>query len=112
MKHNQTSSCSAEALISYTNKAARCGRERVRCLGGAYQPDFNYRREILGRLQTKGYCYMCMATKDSEGHALKSWMWNMLICPGCVKEWTVCKLSAKDDKIPREKENLVCCYVN
>lgn len=112
MKYNQTSSCSAEAPISYCNKAVRCGRERVRCLGGAYQPDFNYRREILGRLRTKGYCYMCMATKDTDGHTLKSWMWNMLICSDCVKDWTVCKLSAKDDKIPPEKENLVCCHVN
>lgn len=104
LKHNQTSSCSAEAMISYSNKAARCDRERVRCLGGVYQSDFNYRREILGRFQTKEHCYMCMAKKDTEGQALKSWMWNMLVCPDCVKEWTICKLPAQDHRISRVRE--------
>lgn len=100
IKQNNTPSCSAQVLIPHINNAARCGRERLRCLGAAYQPYFNYRREILGRLRTKAYCYLCMAMKDTDGHLLKCWMWNMLICPDCVKEWTVCKFFPNGYKIP------------
>lgn len=104
VKHNHTPSCSAEAMIPHGNKAALCGREKVRCLGGTYQPYLNYRREILGRLRTKAYCYFCMAMKDTDGHLLKCWMWNMLICPDCVKEWTICKFFPNKYKIPGSRD--------
>lgn len=66
-------------------------RRQVGALGVGYNPMINYRREITGRIVDGRHCYICLSPTKFDGQFIGTWCWNMLFCPVCHDNYTICK---------------------
>ena len=66
-------------------------RKRVIALGAGYEPFFNYKREIFGRIKSGQRCYICLYIIPNMpwSHITE---WGLKWCPACFKKYTVGKL--------------------
>ncbi|KAL9121796.1 MAG: hypothetical protein Q9187_001648 [Circinaria calcarea] len=60
-------------------------RTRVQALGGKYQPIFDYKLEIFGRLARQDRCFICLSTQ------IVARRWGILFCRDCLKEYVIAK---------------------
>lgn len=66
-------------------------RKQVKALGGPYQAIFNYKREIMGRLESLKRCFVCLhyecfLKQVPVGHQ----HWGIRWCDDCLGQYTIC----------------------
>lgn len=66
-------------------------RKPILALGGPYVRLCNYKREIVGNLNSMKRCYICLNSKGSDGKSVNIWCWGMLLCRECYREYTLSK---------------------
>ncbi|MCJ1257558.1 hypothetical protein MMC24_005384 [Lignoscripta atroalba] len=80
-------------------------RKRVRALGGPYQQVFNYKREIIGYIQTYMRCWICLNIKCSNAQPVSSWHWGILFCNDCLKKHVISISALKKLNYYRDIQN-------
>ena len=68
-------------------------RARKALLGSKYDSNFNYRREIIGRLNDLNTCFICLKTRNSDGTLVLACAWKLRLCDMCWEEYSVCKFA-------------------
>ncbi|KAI9845561.1 MAG: hypothetical protein M1837_004658 [Sclerophora amabilis] len=58
-------------------------------LGSVYDPNFNYKREVAGRIHCWGRCSNCLCEKDSDGSTRVYSYWGLTWCSDCFKAHSV-----------------------
>lgn len=71
--------------------AARAPGVRKLHIGHVYDPDFNYKREIIGHLKSRRRCVLCLKSDRSEVRCTLRWRWGLLWCPACLSEYSIGK---------------------
>jgi len=67
-------------------------RKKVTALGGPYQKNLNYRREIIGRVMTMKRCFLCLNYRYyPDKTAVSNDRFGVLWCDRCLQDWTICK---------------------
>jgi hypothetical protein len=85
-----------------TNAPVTAVRRRVQALGGAYEPVFNYKREIKTHIKHGKRCFICLSGKVTRDEPPLVEQWGISWCSLCLEKYTIGESYERNMIIPVE----------